>query len=114
MPDISKSNPTTQPEVEITKAASFVKIYANSAFIEVTPWDFKMIFGEIQKIGIKMHVEQSVAVVMSPQHAKALLNVLATNVQEYEKQVGEIRLAQQPSATAQEPPKVSVTGAKTN
>jgi hypothetical protein len=73
-------------------------VYANSAQLEVTPWDFTLIFGEIQRYGpspSEARIEQQVAVVMSPQHAKALLGILSGNVAEYEQRVGEIRLLQQ-------------------
>jgi hypothetical protein len=42
--------------------------------------------------------------VMSPQHAKALLGIFASNVQEYEKQMGEIKLPQ-PQPDLPEQPK---------
>jgi Protein of unknown function (DUF3467) len=64
-------------------------MYSNSAQLEVTPWDFTIVFGEIIRSPDQPpQVEQQVSVVMSPQHAKALLGVLANNLQEYEKKVG--------------------------
>jgi hypothetical protein len=55
---------------------------------------------------------------MSPQHAKALAGVLVHHVKEYEKQVGEIRMPQQPEAQApaETQPKAptAVAGFKTN
>jgi hypothetical protein len=46
-------------------------------------------------------VEETVSVVMSPQHAKALLGVLQNNIREYEKHVGEIKLPQAPDSATQ-------------
>ena len=85
--------PTAQEqELESVRSERFFKVYANSAQIETTVWDFKLIFGEITKADDKMVIEQSVAIVMSPQHLKAFVGVLTHNLREYEKRVGEIKL----------------------
>lgn len=55
---------------------------------------------EIVKSDGKIAIEQSVEVILSPHHAKALLGVLASHVTEYEKQVGEIKLQTLQSAPA--------------
>ena len=89
-----------EPQLELEKSPTFCRFYANSAQIEVTPWDFRLIFGELVKTGSKPKVEQSVAVIMSPQHAKALLGVLAANLREYESKIGKIDL---PAGLLQEP-----------
>src|SRR3989442_15009556 len=87
------TRPTTQEkELESVRSEGFLRVYANSAQIETTVWDFKLIFGEMAKVGGKMVIEQSVAIVMSPQHLKAFVGVLAHNLREYEKRVGEIKL----------------------
>lgn len=115
MPDPIK--PVQPTELETFKSEKFSKIYANAANLEMTPWDFSLIFGELKKTGDKVVIEQSVAVTMSPQHAKALAGVLVTHVKEYEKQVGEIKLPQppetQPTPTQPKPP-TAVAGFKTN
>lgn len=72
-----------QHELESVRSEGFLKVYPNSAQIETTVWDFKLIFGEMAKAGDKMVIEQSVAIVMSPQHLKALVGVLAHNLREY-------------------------------
>jgi hypothetical protein len=90
--------PDTKPseQLESVQSSSYVSIYSNSANLEVTPWDFKLIFGALVKseAGKPPKIENRVEVVMSPQHAKALLGIFASNVQEYEKQMGEIKLPQ--------------------
>src|SRR5712691_9755447 len=87
------ARPTAQEkELESVRSENFVRVYANSAQIETTLWDFKLIFGEIAKSGDKMVIDESVAIVMSPQHAKAFVGVLANNLREYEKRVAEIKL----------------------
>jgi hypothetical protein len=83
---------TTQP-LETIRTEKFSKIYTNSCQLEVSPWDFTFTFGELKRLGgSSTKVEEQMAVIMSPQHAKALLGILASNVSEYEKQVGEIKL----------------------
>ncbi len=91
MPDTEKP---AEPQVEIETARSerFVVLYANNAEIETSVWDFRLTFGELRKAGSKLVAEQSATIIMSPQHAKALAGVLASNVREYEKKVGEIKL----------------------
>jgi hypothetical protein len=77
---------------EFERLENFLKIYANSANIEVSLWDFKLVFGELKTVGNKQVIEQSVAVTMSPQHAKVLAGVLNENVKKYEEAIGEIKL----------------------
>ena len=111
MPDtIKPNNPNNaaQPqsqELSTQRSPNFLKIYSNAANIEVTAWDFNIVFGELRKADDKPFIEQFVAITMSPQHAKALAGVLASNVNEYEKHVGEIRLPQ-----AQEAPSIPSSG----
>lgn len=90
MPD-AKAPPEQKP-LPSFRSDNFIKVYANSANIEVTPWDVKFVFGELNRIDNVVKIEESVAVTMSPQHAKALLGVLANNIRAYEEQVGEIKL----------------------
>lgn len=96
------TDPTSQPqELEAIKGEKFVTLYANAANIETTAWDFNLLFGELKKRGDKFVIEQSVAIRMSPQHAKALAGILINNVKEYEKQVGEIKLPPAPAPETQ-------------
>jgi hypothetical protein len=95
MPENVKPESSQQQQVlPMVQAEKFATIYANSANAEVTAWDFKIIFGEIKKSQGKLVIEQSVQVTMSPQHAKALAEMLTSNVREYERSVGEIKLPQ--------------------
>ncbi|HEV2960452.1 MAG TPA: DUF3467 domain-containing protein [Candidatus Angelobacter sp.] len=86
-PDVSMAGnlPVERPE-------RFIRVYSNNAAFVVTPFDFMIIFGEVNRSPDKTFVEQTVAVTMSPQHAKALAVVLLNNVREYEKNVGKIVL----------------------
>jgi hypothetical protein len=92
---MSEKAPVQQLLPESVRSDKFVSFYSNNTFLDVTPWDFKFIFGSFQKSetpGKMPRVENMVEIIMSPQHAKALLGVLNHHVQEYEKQIGEIKL----------------------
>jgi Protein of unknown function (DUF3467) len=95
----------TKPAQDIPAARSetYAKLYANAANIEVTPWDFKLIFGELKRSGTTFSIEQHFEVAMSPQHAKALSNLLNQNLREYEQQIGEIKLPRVPEAQSSDP-----------
>jgi hypothetical protein len=101
---VSDTKQQDQP-LESFQSDKFVSIYSNSANLEVTPWDFKIVFGALVKSegGKLPRIENRVEVVMSPQHAKALLGIFTTNVQEYEKQMGEIKLPPAPSVATEQP-----------
>jgi hypothetical protein len=59
----------------------------------VSAFDISLVFGEIVGAeGEILNVEQRVRVTMSPQHAKALVMVLAQNLTNYEKTIGPIPL----------------------
>ena len=69
-------------------------IYANHAEINVSSWDFRFKFGEIETVADgKVIVEERVRVVMSPHHTKVFLKVLQDNVAKWEARFGEIDLS---------------------
>lgn len=56
-------------------------------------WDFLLTFGLMRQTGPESVVIQNFqGIYLSPQQAKALLNVLLTHIQQYEAAFGEIRL----------------------
>lgn len=56
-------------------------------------WDFFLQFGTIEQPGPDLvEITNFQGVYLSPQQAKALLNVLQQNVQQYEQTFGEIKL----------------------
>jgi hypothetical protein len=85
----------TQPQTRIVldKSPDYRESYANSVQIRVNLWDFFLMFGNINQTAqdhVQIHNFQGIYV--SPQQAKALLNVLQQNVTQYETAFGEIRL----------------------
>lgn len=101
MPDNHPAHAQQMPQLESYRSDKFATIYSNAANLDVSPWDFRFTFGELKPEPGKMpKIEQMVGIVMSPQHAKAFSEMLATHVREYEKNVGEIKLPQlMPMAT---------------
>ena len=83
----------TQPRVVLDRSPDYRESYANSVQIRVNLWDFFLMFGNISQTSqenVQIHNFQGVYI--SPQQAKALLNVLQQNVSQYEAAFGEIRL----------------------
>jgi hypothetical protein len=82
-----------QPRISLEKASNYVEEYANSVQIRVSLWDFFLMFGKInQTAPDAVHIENFAGVYVSPQQAKALLNILQQNVSQYESAFGEIKL----------------------
>jgi hypothetical protein len=92
MPD----KPQDAIPLKAVQSDKFVSIYSNSMTLDITPWDFKFVFGVLVKgePGQPPMIENRAEVVMSPQHAKAMLDIFTTHLKEYEKNVGEIKLPQ--------------------
>ncbi len=85
------------PKIQLVNTADYRENYANSVQIRVNLWDFFLLFGRVNQTApdaVAIHNFQGIFV--SPQQAKALLNVLQQNVTQYETAFGEITL--EPSA----------------
>jgi len=73
--------------------------YANSVQIRVNLWDFFLLFGLVnQTAPDNVNIQNFQGIYLSPQQAKALLNVLTQNVNQYETAFGEIKLEPHPPA----------------
>ena len=79
-------------EIEHHLSPDFHSVYANSARVRTSFYDFSIVFGEISAVDDKLEREERVQVVMSPQHAKALLKVIEKNVAAWEERFGAIEL----------------------
>ena len=82
-----------QKRISIEVPADLAAMYANLAFITHTPAEVMLDFAQILPRTAKGKVVSRI--VMSPMHAKALLNALGQNIANYEKQFGEIKMPQQ-------------------
>lgn len=65
-------------------------IYANHLQILIGPWDLTFRFGIITAVGEAIGAKELTRVVVSPQHAKAILRLLERQVKLYEERHGEI------------------------
>lgn len=83
----------TQPRIVLEKAPDYRESYANSVQIRVNLWDFFLLFGTLSQTSPEnVQIQNFQGVYVSPQQAKALLNVLQQNIGQYEAAFGEIRL----------------------
>jgi hypothetical protein len=84
------------PKIQLTSAPDYREAYANSVQIRVNLWDFFLLFGTVNQTSPdQVSIMNFQGVYVSPQQAKALLNVLQQNVSQYENTFGEIRLEPQ-------------------
>jgi hypothetical protein len=87
------------PKIQLSNTAEYRENYANSVQVRVNLWDFLLLFGRVnQTTADNVTIQNFQGIYVSPQQAKALLNVLQQNVNQYETAFGEIRLEPQGSA----------------
>ncbi|HUJ23099.1 MAG TPA: DUF3467 domain-containing protein [Bryobacteraceae bacterium] len=84
------------PKIQLIQSPEYRESYANSVQVRVNLWDFLLLFGRVSQTSpesVAIHNFQGIYV--SPQQAKALLNILQQNVTQYESTFGEIKLEPQ-------------------
>ncbi|MFB3828747.1 MAG: DUF3467 domain-containing protein [Bryobacteraceae bacterium] len=92
-------NQPQPPKINLINGPEYRENYANSVQIRVNLWDFLLLFGLVnQTAPEQVSITNFQGVYLSPQQAKALLNVLQQNVSQYESAFGEIRLEPQQGA----------------
>jgi flagellar protein FlaG len=85
--------PQPAPVVQLEETADYREGYANSVQLRASLWDFLLLFGTLkQQTPERVTIQNFQGVYLSPQQAKALLNVLQQNISQYESTFGEIRL----------------------
>jgi flagellar protein FlaG len=87
------------PKIQLIQSPEYRENYANSVQVRVNLWDFFLLFGRVNQTSpdnVAIHNFQGIYV--SPQQAKAVLNVLQQNVTQYESAFGEIKLEPQAGA----------------
>ncbi|MFZ5928629.1 MAG: DUF3467 domain-containing protein [Acidobacteriota bacterium] len=88
-----------QPVVRIENGPDYRENYSNSVQLRMSLWDFLLTFGLMRQTGPEtVMIQNFQGIYLSPQQAKALMNVLITNIQQYEAAFGEIRLEPQTGA----------------
>ena len=87
------NQPQNQPRIQLEKSAEYRESYSNSVQVRVTLWDFFLTFGMVdQTAADQVAIKNFQGIFVSPQQAKALLNVLQQNISQYESAFGEIKL----------------------
>lgn len=76
------------PEVEIVRVEELPTYYSNQALISLHPFDFRIEFRQSRAVDDKVIAKPLVQVYISPQHGKALLDLLARQVARYEEAFG--------------------------
>lgn len=92
---MTKQTPKQKPKkVTIELPKDLKAEYANIAFITHTPAEIMLDFAQVLPRTPKGTIVSRI--LMSPIHAKSFLKALQTNVENYERQFGEIKLPKQP------------------
>ena len=94
---MSQQNPPAdQPTLRLTNTADYRDGYANSVQVRMSVWDFFLVFGTMhQESPEGVTIENFQGIYISPQQAKALLNVLGHNLAQYEQTFGPLALEPQ-------------------
>ena len=84
------------PKIQVMNTPEYRENYANSVQVRVNLWDFFLLFGTLsQSAPDAVSIQNFQGVYLSPQQAKALLNVIQQNITQYEATFGEIKLEPQ-------------------
>lgn len=79
--------------VKIVSRPDYREDYANSVQVRPSTWDIFLQFGRLeQKQADEVELHMFQGVYLSPQQAKAVLKLLQTHLDNYEKAFGEIQL----------------------
>jgi hypothetical protein len=90
------NKPTEAPTVTLKQSDGYRDSYANSVQVRMSVWDFYLVFGTMQQTSQeKIEIDNFQGIYLSPQQAKALLNVLSHNVHQYEQTFGALALEPQ-------------------
>jgi Protein of unknown function (DUF3467) len=88
--------PSDKPNVTTRRSDQYRDSYANSVQVRISVWDFFLVFGIMhQESADEVQVENLQGIYLSPQQAKALLNLLGHNLAQYEQAFGPIALEPQ-------------------
>lgn len=85
---------SVNPETKHVGTEDALRVYSNAVTLQSSPWDIRLNFGQIERTdadGVQIH--DKVLIYMSPQHAKATLEVLRKTVERYEGTYGTLPLA---------------------
>lgn len=90
---VSMTPPQVQPKFQLVNTPDYRESYANSVQIRVNLWDFFLMFGTVNQTSLEnVLIHNFQGIYLSPQQAKALLNILTQNISQYEATFGEVKL----------------------
>src|SRR5689334_9186764 len=88
---VEQADPIVRANIhrETMPATEQISLYANDTQLQISPWDFRFIFGVIASTpspdNPTIKVQEVGEVRMSPQHAKKITQVLLQQIQSYER-----------------------------
>jgi len=89
-------NPNPAPKIHLSNGPDYREGYANSVQVRANLWDFFLMFGLVSQNSPEVvNIQNFQGVYISPQQAKALLNVLQQNISQYESAFGPIHIEPQ-------------------
>jgi hypothetical protein len=81
-------------DLPVVRSETFVEVYSNYVSFAASAWDMTIMFGRtVADDPQHPRIEQRASISLSPQTAKAMAHIVLQNIQRYEAQYGEIRLA---------------------
>jgi hypothetical protein len=83
---------TTPPPLQFERGDDFESLYANNVQFELSSWDLKMIFGQLDQSGGRVTVKQHTAITIPWTQAKLGLYFLQANIAAYEIIHGKIKV----------------------
>jgi hypothetical protein len=85
--------PADPPSIAVRHTEHYRDSYANSVQVRMSVWDFFLVFGTMQQdTPDQVKIENFQGIYLSPQQAKALMNVLEHNLAQYEQTFGALAL----------------------
>ncbi len=82
--------------MNLIQTPDYRESYANSVQVRVSVWDFQLVFGlATPDAPDQVTISNHTAIFLSPQQAKALSNMLAQNLAQYEHAFGALNLEPQ-------------------
>ncbi len=90
---MNQHKPTSEPTLKLVKSDDYREGYANSVQVRMSVWDFFLGFGTMsQNSPDEVTLSSFQGIYVSPQQAKALWNVLGSNLAQYEQTFGSLTL----------------------
>jgi hypothetical protein len=88
--------PSEPPTISTRQTEQYRDSYANSVQVRMSVWDFFLVFGTMhQESSEEVKIDNFQGIYLSPQQAKALMNVLGHNLAQYEQTFGTLALEPQ-------------------